>query len=181
MPECAGGAGWFGYRWPLVAVLVGSSGPRRARAAARGPPPPPQVPQGPPPGRGGACCAVRRAGGGGVWGKGRAASSAALAVGAREGTCGCARSTCGGLLTASAIRRRTSASVRGGRSAHGGASLAGSVSCRPSPRASCRACTVRPHTTPWLTQWTAAGRRPGGGATVPRAALTTAHAASACA
>ena len=49
----------------------------------------------------------------------------------------------------------------------------------PLPRASCRVCTVRSRTTLWLTRWTAAGRRPSGGATVPKAALTTAHAASA--
>ena len=122
-----------------------------------------------------------RCGGGGPRGRGRLASPIASVVRARAGSRGCGCSTCGGLLTASAIRRRTSSSVREGRSARGGAAPADSVSCRPSPGASCRVCTVRSSTTLWLTQWKAAGRRPGGGATVPRAALTTAHAANACA
>ena len=131
-------------------------------------------------GGGGACCAVGRAGGGGPCGRGRSASPIASAWGAREGPCGCVRSSRGSLLTISAMRRRTSASVRGGRSARGGAVPAGSVSCRSPPWAASRVYTVRSSMAPRFTQWTAAGRRPGGGATVPRAALTTAHAASAC-
>ena len=48
------------------------------------------------------------------------------------------------------------------------AALADGVSCRSSPGASRCVCTVRSRMTLRLTQWTAAGRRPGGGATVPQ-------------
>ena len=118
--------------------------------------------------------------GGGPRGRGRPAPPTASAVGARVGSCGRGCTSCRAPPTASAMRRRTSSSVREGRSVCGGAAPADGVSCRSSPGASRCVCTVRSRTTLRSTQWTAAGRRPGGGATVPRAALTTAHAASAC-
>ena len=123
----------------------------------------------------GACCV-----GGGARGRGRRAPPTASVVGAWAGSCGRGCITRCGPLTASAMRRPTSSSVREGRPTRGGAAPADGVSCRSSPGLSRCMCTVRSRTTLRLTQWTATGRRPGGGATVPKAALTTAHAASAC-
>ena len=70
---------------------------------------------------GATCYSVGRAGGGGGGGFGgrRTASSAVLAAGNWVGGLACVGATRGGWLTASAMRRRTSASVRGGRFATG--------------------------------------------------------------